>query len=88
MTEWSHRTRYAKATSAQAEASCAQAAGAKATGVGAKGANVPQVGVLKLPVLELALLKLRNTQKPIVGSSSRANYLMRNAAMDDSIGGS
>ena len=51
-------------------------------------AGVPQVGMLKLLVLELAWLKLRGMEKPIVGSSSRANYLMRNAAMDDSIGGS
>ncbi len=28
------------------------------------------------------------TFSPVVGSSSRANYLLRNAAMDDSIGGS
>ena len=51
-------------------------------------AGVPQVGMLKLLVLELAWLKLCSMEKPIVGSSSRANYLMRNAAMDDSIGGS
>jgi hypothetical protein len=31
---------------------------------------------------------LKFLEKRIVGSSSRANYLVRNAAMDDSIGGS
>ena len=51
--------------------------------------------MLKLDRLKLNVLKLNSLNAiklkalmPNVGSSSRANYLMRNAAMDDSIGGS
>ena len=49
--------------------------------------NALKLDMLKLDVLKVDRLKL-NMLKPNVGSSSRANYLMRNAAMDDSIGGS
>ena len=49
--------------------------------------KVLRPNVLKLNALKLKMLKLR-MHKPSVGSSSRANYLVRNAAMDDSIGGS
>jgi hypothetical protein len=33
-------------------------------------------------------LQLAQSSKPFVGSSSQADHLMRNVAMDDSIGGS
>ena len=51
-------------------------------------ANEQRTSLTKATLLHLNGLKVIATEACVVGSCSQANYLLRNSAMDDSIGGS